>query len=219
MGTHRLGAIPRLVPVCVCPSQPGFEARVAELGAPATAVVQVSHLGDQERGDLAGENRVLAGVRGCRQRQSPPVPVASSLSRHRTRSCQYIFVELGTEALVWWEERGHLAPKEVHGVGGSESPPLALAGGSHTCCGMAAHGHTQAGMSPNTPGVGQCSENPQPALRWQIPTGTHTPLESEAGRGRQENPVSMALRMRSMCSGSDRPGSILGPSAYWLYDA
>lgn len=73
MGTHRLGAASSFVPVCVYPSQPGLDAPVAELGAPATAVVQFSNLGDQERGDLDRKNQVLAGAWSWGERQSPPV--------------------------------------------------------------------------------------------------------------------------------------------------
>lgn len=73
MGTHRLGATSSFVPVCVYPSQPGLEASVAELGAPAAAVIQFSNLGDQERGDLDRKNQVLAGAWNWGERQSPLV--------------------------------------------------------------------------------------------------------------------------------------------------
>lgn len=62
--TYQFGAVLRLVPVFVHPSQPGLESPIAELGAPANAVVQFSHLGHQES-NLARKNQVLAGASGC----------------------------------------------------------------------------------------------------------------------------------------------------------
>lgn len=223
MGTHRLGAIPCLVPVCVYPSQPGLEAPVAELGAPATAVVQLSYLGDQERGDLARKNQVLAEARGCQgEWQSPPEslwPFLAPGTQHGT--CQYVFVELGADALVWWEERGHSGPKEGHGVGDSESPPSGLAGQelpdrgwrALTCWGMAAHWHTQAGMCPKHTWSGPVLGEPsQPCMGKFPPFNPYRSLQSEARRRRVRRILApWSLVTRSMRSGGCHTWFYSGP--------
>lgn len=64
-GTHRLKPVPGLVPVYMCPPQPSLEAPITELGTTAITVIQFSHLGYQERGNLAKRNHGSAGVCGA----------------------------------------------------------------------------------------------------------------------------------------------------------
>lgn len=226
--THRLEAVTRLVLVCVYPSQPGCEAPVAELGAPATAVVQFSHLGHQERGDLSGKNQVLAGPGLLGKRQSPPGslwPLACP-----SRAWQYIVADI----LVWCEEGGHLTPKEGHGVGISEnrghpwakwtvvsphrgwsvmhllwdSCSLAHSGG------VSPRAHLEWAKALRSPSQPQNGKFPK------TPRSTHSPLckQNPAGRVRRiQTPRTLILRACALRS--DRMGSILGSSNYWPCDA